>query len=60
MNPLAGLIANYGDSDDEAEEIASGTSTNNLKNNGGAVATVQNYAGASAAIHPSPIPHCRK
>ncbi|CAB3255063.1 unnamed protein product [Arctia plantaginis] len=58
MNSLAGLIANYGDSDDEAEEDLSSNSTINYKNNGGVVPTAQNYANASAVIHPAPIPHC--
>lgn len=60
-NALAGLIGNYGDSDDESEDGATYTARD-AGAYGGEVphsGAVQ-VATASAAIHPAPIPHCGK
>lgn len=57
INPLVGLIGNYGDSDDESEDDVRG-GTAGIKNHTSVVTSGQNYGNASAAIHPPPIPHC--
>lgn len=66
-NPLAGLIGNYGDSDDESDDgsnaspMAPGTNSRHVLT---APLPGQKYtnptaaANASAAVHPAPIPHC--
>lgn len=62
MNPLAGLIANYGDSEDESEDdtrVGSGGIENNI-NHIGNVPAGHGYGNVAAAIHPAPIPHCRE
>lgn len=62
-NPL-GLIANYGDSDDELEDGPSTpTKRDNVKGLGyPGYEVVPNNQPTSipAGIHPAPIPHCRK
>lgn len=56
-NALAGLIGNYGDSDDESEDGVTNTPRGAVDTGAyrGAIAGAQ-----VAAIHPAPIPHCRK
>lgn len=68
-NPLAGLLANYGDSDDDSDDgvrappLPPGPDTRRvltapLPGHPYSNATVT--ANASGAVHPAPIPHCRK
>lgn len=67
VNPLAGLIGNYGDSDDESDDgsnavpMPPGANSRHLLT---APLPGQKYANPSAApnapVHPAPIPHCRK
>lgn len=87
-NPLAGLLANYGDSDEESDDgsrappLPPGTECRPVLT---APLPLQNYAkpsaalnpmatlnplanvypsatgnASAAAVHPAPIPHCRK
>lgn len=65
-NALAGLIGNYGDSDDESEDgamhtarmaVDASTYRGAMPPTAGAQVTATH---ALAAIHPAPIPHCRK
>ncbi|CAH0586785.1 unnamed protein product [Chrysodeixis includens] len=67
VNPLAGLIGNYGDSDDESDDGSNGLPSppgTNSKHVLTAPLPGQKYANppaaanASAAVHPAPIPHC--
>ncbi|XP_049872431.1 formin-binding protein 4-like [Pectinophora gossypiella] len=54
MSSLAGLVANYGDSDEEHDENGS---SRPLPSAAAAHAPAA-YTHSSAAIHPPPIPHC--
>ncbi|KAH9633827.1 hypothetical protein HF086_005461 [Spodoptera exigua] len=64
-NPLAGLIANYGDSDEESDDgmqappLPPEPDTRKSYNAPLAGHTYPNTAvNASGAVHPAPIPHC--
>ncbi|XP_068617406.1 formin-binding protein 4-like [Battus philenor] len=59
MNPLAGLIANYGDSDDSEEEMVYTSHTAASRTNNNVSAAPQALASSDmAGIHPAPIAHC--
>ncbi|XP_075975088.1 uncharacterized protein LOC142975862 [Anticarsia gemmatalis] len=62
-NSLAGLIANYGDSEDESEDdhrATGGAPEPNNKNHYNVGNVSQNYANTAVvnSIHPAPIAHC--
>lgn len=72
-NPLAGLIANYGDSDEDSDDEVrapplppeSDSRKAHMPPLPGQMAPLPGQyssttANASAAVHPAPIPHCRK
>lgn len=66
-NALAGLIGNYGDSDDESEDgvvntpRGVGNTPRGVVDSGAYRGAMHPSAGAqAAAIHPAPIPHCRE
>lgn len=68
-NALAGLIGNYGDSDEDSDDGGSKTVTGLSRNlnmhsvqgvvNADCIANSQG-SHTAAAIHPAPIPHCRE
>ncbi|XP_063826516.1 formin-binding protein 4-like [Ostrinia nubilalis] len=65
-NALAGLIGNYGDSDDDSDDGGDNSKTKSKGNLTGPGAQCfagppppgTAYAAESGAIHPAPIPHC--
>lgn len=63
-NPLAGLIGNYGDSDEESEDgmhsATKGFDTSVGRVPSSVMPAVAAMTGTSGTIHPAPIPHCRK
>lgn len=62
-HPLAGLIANYGDSDDDSDDGADPMSYAVTEKDTSKVAAVpgQEITPSNVpGIHPAPIPHCRK
>lgn len=62
MNPLASLIGNYGDSDEESDSETGTQRAAVGRVREVAVVGMQTheFAAQSASIHPAPIAHCRK
>ncbi|KAM3955903.1 uncharacterized protein ACR2FA_010175 [Aphomia sociella] len=58
-NPLAGLIGNYGDSDEDSDDgISASKSVNDLKPQNAAHQAPSVGSHASASIHPAPVQYC--
>ncbi|XP_052755594.1 formin-binding protein 4-like [Galleria mellonella] len=59
INPLAGLIGNYGDSDDDSDDNVSPVkSRNDSKVKNSAIQGPTMVSQTSASIHPAPVPYC--